>query len=128
MDKFFIRGLTIDAIIGVKPYERVQKQPISIDLELAYDMHAAAVSDDLTDTLNYDDIIARLQQFVSGSEFFLIEKLAANMAEFLFNEFPIQWLKIKLHKALILNRDQQVGVIIERNRATDHHPPPTSTQ
>ena len=32
MDKILIRGLSIDAIVGIYPYEREHEQPLLLDL------------------------------------------------------------------------------------------------
>ena len=87
MDIVFIRGLRIDAVIGIYDWERKVRQPLIFDLEMATDIRKAAASDDIDDTLNYKDIAKRLAAFVSESEFQLVETLAERCAEIVLNEF-----------------------------------------
>jgi len=116
MDKIFIADLCIDALIGIYPEERIKKQPIFLDIEVMVNTHPAAISDQIQDAVNYENIINRIKTWVQNSEFHLVEKLANHLAENLLLEFPIQtvWLKLsKTPKNLPVSR---VGVVIERTR------------
>jgi len=53
MDKVFIKQLEIDAIIGIYDFERTQKQTVVFDIEMAWDIEAAANSDNIDKALNY---------------------------------------------------------------------------
>ena len=78
-DIIFLRDLKIDTLIGIFDWERTAKQTLIFDLEMAFDCQPAAESDGIDDALNYKAVFDRLVEFVGQSEFFLIEKLAAEM-------------------------------------------------
>ena len=40
MDKVFIEGLEIEALIGIYNWERRIRQPLQFDIEMAFDNHA----------------------------------------------------------------------------------------
>ena len=116
MDIIYIRGLRVDAVIGIYNWERHTRQTLIIDLELAMDNRRAAASDDIADALNYKSIKKRLLQFVNDSSFHLVETLAESMAELIMKEFSVPWLRLRLNKQGALRHVQDVGVIIEREQ------------
>lgn len=113
-DKVFIRGLQIDAIIGIYPHERSTRQPLLLDLEMSSDIRRAASTEDITDALDYEAISNHLYEFVAASEFQLIETLAQRIAELVLEEFNVSWLRLTVHKPEAVARAQDVGIIIER--------------
>ncbi|ROS01671.1 dihydroneopterin aldolase [Sinobacterium caligoides] len=114
MDIVYIHELKIDTVIGIFDWEREIKQTITIDLQMAHDIHTAAESDDIAHALSYKDVCDRLTAFVEGSEFFLIEKMAEQIAELVMTEFRVPWLRLKLGKPGAIAAAADVGVVIER--------------
>lgn len=114
MDIVFIRGLCIEAVIGIYDWEREIRQPLIFDLEMAADIRKAAANDDIEDTLNYKTISKRLESFVNESNFQLVETLAEKCAEIILDEFPVPWVKLTLNKKGAVSIAEDVGVIIER--------------
>ena len=56
MDIIFLGGLEITTIIGIYDWERETKQTIVLDIEMACDIHKAAQSDAIEDTLDYKSV------------------------------------------------------------------------
>lgn len=117
MDKVFIEGLDIDALIGIYDWERRIRQTLRFDLEMGFDNRIPAASDDIADTLNYKAVSKRLIEFVQQSEFGLVETLAERCAAIVLDEFQVQCLRLKLSKPGAVRGAQAVGVIIERSRS-----------
>ena len=114
MDIVYIRELEIETIIGIYDWEREQKQTVSIDLEMGTDIALAASSEDIGNTLDYKAVAKRLIEFIEGSEFFLVETMAENIAQIVIEEFSVPWLKLRLGKPGAVTGSKDVGVIIER--------------
>ncbi len=114
MDIIYIRDLKIDTVIGVFDWERNITQTISFDIDMATDIRKAAASDDLADTLDYKAVSKRLIDFVSGSEFQLVEALAERICEIIITEFNVPWVRLRLNKQGALRGADGVGVLIER--------------
>lgn len=117
MDKVFIEGLEIDALIGIYDWERRIRQTLRFDLEMAFDNRRPAASDDIADTLDYKAVSKRLIGFVSQSDCGLVETLAERCARIVLEEFDVAWLRLKLSKPGAVRGARAVGVIIERERA-----------
>jgi dihydroneopterin aldolase len=115
-DRVFIKDLRVETVIGIFDWEREIKQAVSLDVEMAFDIRAAAKSDDIEDTLDYKAVAKRLIQVVQASEFQLVESLAERCAALILGEFPVDWLRLKLSKPGAVRGSSAVGVIIERGR------------
>ena len=118
MDRVFIEDLRIQTVIGVFDWEREITQTISLDLQMAFDISRAAKSDNIADTLDYKSVSKRLIQFVESSEFQLVEALAEHSAQIVLDEFPVNWLRLKLSKPGAVRGSSAVGVIIERGESS----------
>jgi dihydroneopterin aldolase len=117
MDTVFIRGLRAATVIGVHDWERLVRQEVVIDLDLANDNRLAASDDNLEHTLDYGAISERLIALAAASDCLLIERLAEQLAERLLDEFPIPWLRLRLSKPGAVAAADSVGVVIERGSA-----------
>ncbi len=116
MDKVFIEGLEIDALIGIYDWERRIRQTLRFDLEMGFDNREPAATDNIEDTLNYKAVSRRLVEVVSQSDFGLVETLAERCADVVLSEFNVEWLRLKLSKPGAVRGAVAVGVIIERSR------------
>ncbi|MCH2346423.1 MAG: dihydroneopterin aldolase [Pseudomonadales bacterium] len=114
MDIIYIHELEIETVIGIYDWERKQKQIVSIDLEMATDIRSSAEIDSIERALDYKAIAKRLIDFVEGSEFFLVETLAEQIAHLVLSEFDVPWLKLRLGKPGAVRGSRDVGVTIER--------------
>lgn len=117
MDKVFIEGLRIDALIGIYDWERRIRQTLRFDLEMAFDNRRPAASDDIALTLNYKAVSKRLVEFVEQSDYGLVETLAERCAQIVMDEFGVPWLRLKLSKPGAVRGADAVGVVIERGVA-----------
>lgn len=114
MDIVYLRDLRIDTVIGIFDWERRATQTVILDLEMSADIAKAAASDDIKDTLNYKAVAKRLIQFVSESDFQLVETLAERCAQIIREEFDVRWVRLTVNKKGAVRGADDVGVIIER--------------
>jgi len=120
MDTVFIEGLTVETVIGIYDWERRVRQPVVLDVEMAFDNTRPAASDHIDDTLDYKAVSKRLIAFVEASSFQLVETLAERCAAIIRDEFDVAWVRLKLAKPGAVRGALAVGVVIERgsrNRA-----------
>lgn len=125
-----IERLEFRSRCGVTPEERARPQPLALDLELDCRLEAAGLSDDLVHTIDYAKVAQRVVDIGTAQESQLLETLAERLMAALFDEFPIDHIKLwlrKLHPP-ISNVTRSVGISIERTRLTQHilraDPPP----
>lgn len=116
MDKIFIRGLSIEATIGVHAWEQQLPRPLLFDLDLGIDARHAAASDQVRDAVDYALVAAMVAKFVQAHAVALLETLAESLARELFAQFPIQSLRLSIGKPGAVAAAKSVGVEIERRR------------
>ncbi len=114
MDIVYIRDLKIETVIGVNDWEREVHQTVSLDLEMATDIHTAAESDDIADTIDYKAVAKRIIAFVEGTEFQLVESLAERVTNIVRGEFGVRWVRLRVSKPGAVTGARDVGVVIER--------------
>lgn len=119
MDIVFIRELQIETVIGIYDWERKVRQIISLDIDMATDIHKAANTDHIDDTLSYKTVAKRLIEFVEQSEYELVEALAEKVCAIIIDEFKVPWVKLTLSKPGAVRGSRSVGVIIERGKKTE---------
>ena len=117
MDKVFIEGLEIEALIGIYDWERRIRQPLVFDIEMAFDNRIPAASDAIGDTLDYKAVSKRIIEYVGASSFGLVETLAERCAAIILEEFGVRHVRLKLSKPGAVRGARAVGVLIERSRA-----------
>jgi len=116
MDIIYLNALKIETVIGIYGWERQIKQMVVLDLAMATDIRQAATTDRIEDTLNYKAVAKRLVEFVSHSDFQLLETLAESIAEIVMTEFSVPWIRVQLNKPGAVRGARDVGVIIERGK------------
>lgn len=115
MDQVFIKGLAVEAVIGVYDWERRILQPLMLDLDMGWDISAAAAGDDLAATLDYAAVSTRVLEYVAASQFLLVEALAEHVAALVMQEFAVPWLRLRVTKpGAVAQAAGGVGVLIER--------------
>jgi dihydroneopterin aldolase len=98
-DRIEIRGLRVLGTHGVLAEERVRPQQFEIDLDLELDMIDASRSDELSDTVDYSEVIDRVGGVVRGpGSYRLLEGLAAAIAESVLEDGSLSSVTVCLRK------------------------------
>ncbi len=113
-DTIFIRELKIPCLIGIFDWERKKKQIVSIDLEFPSAILKPAKSDHIRDAADYKKIAKRTIEFVSKSQYFLIEALIENLAQLLLKEFKLKEITLQVEKPGAIRGAKTVGIRINR--------------
>ncbi len=80
-DRIALRGMLFLARHGVTLEERLEPQPIEVDVEIAADLDRASASDNLSDTIDYSVVFSLVARIVEDRSFRLIEALAGTIAQ-----------------------------------------------
>lgn len=116
MDTVFVRGLTVDAILGILPHERERPQPVRISFAMTTDARRAAHTDDIADAVDYSAAVRRVTALAVEGRFRLAETLAEHIAQLLLHEFPVLRVRVEVEKPEAIAEAAGVGVTIERRR------------
>jgi FolB domain-containing protein len=106
----FIKNLTVACIIGVNPYEREHEQEIRMQLFLWTDIAKASRSDNLEDTLDYSALYKEVVKRVEHSNFYLIERLAYEVATICLQHPLTRRAKVVIEKIGALEKAESSGI------------------
>jgi FolB domain-containing protein len=115
-DQIQIKDLHLRTIIGINDEERRNRQDVLINITLYADTRAAGQSDDIDDAVNYRTITKQVIELVETSSFFLVEKMAAEIAALCLAEPRVERARVRVEKPGALRFARSVGVEIERGR------------
>ena len=115
-DAIQIKDLLLRTVIGINEEERRNRQDVLINIVLYADMRAAGRSDEIDDAVNYRTITKQIIGLVEGSSYFLVEKLAAEIAAICLGDPRVERARVRVEKPGALRFARSVGVEIERAR------------
>jgi dihydroneopterin aldolase/D-erythro-7,8-dihydroneopterin triphosphate epimerase len=116
MDQIHIKDLHLRTIIGINEEERRDRQDVLINIVMDVDLRRAGESDDIEDAVNYRTITKRIIHLVENSGFFLVEKMAAEIAVICLSDPRVERARVTVEKPGALRFARSVGVTIERGR------------
>ena len=114
MDIIEIDNLRLRCVIGFSPHERKDKQDVVISLRIGTDMRRAGQTDNPDDAFNYRTVTKAIIGQVEASEYYLVEKLAAEIARICVVDYAAPYVQVRVHKPGALRFSDSVGVVIER--------------
>ena len=111
-----IKNLRVSSILGVYEEERRKERDIIINVRLEYDANAALVTDGLEDALDYKRVRDRIVNFVEGTQFKLLEKLADGILQELIKDQRVCMVELEVDKPHALRLAESVSAILHWRR------------
>ena len=115
-DQIVIRDLLLRTIIGINEEERRNRQDVLINITLHADIRPAGASDDIEDAVNYRTITKQVIRRVEESSFYLVERMAAEIAAICLEDPRVKAVDVRVEKPGALRFSRSVGVEIHRTR------------
>jgi FolB domain-containing protein len=115
-DQIQIKDLHLRTIIGINDEERRNRQDVLINITLYADTRPAGRSDEIGDAVNYRTITKQVIELVENSSFFLVEKMAAEIAAICLVDPRVERARVRVEKPGALRFARSVGVEIDRTR------------
>jgi len=116
--RLVLQGLVFHAYHGHCPEEAVLGGRFVVDVEMRLSL--AEIQDDLSRTVDYAQVYERVRQEVTGQRRRLVETLADQIAERLWQSYPqLEALTVRVHKphAPLPGLFEDVYVEVDRRRA-----------
>jgi dihydroneopterin aldolase len=120
-DRITLRGISGHGHHGVFDFEREQGQRFVVDVTIWLDLEAAAIKDDLSETLDYGALTEAVVADISGPPLALIEALALRVARTCLESSRVDTVEVTVHKpdAPIKAEVADVAVTLTRSRTRD---------
>jgi dihydroneopterin aldolase len=114
----FVRGLRVDARIGVHAHEKGRVQPLKLDAEIHIDDRRFHPSRDrLNEVFDYQTIRAAMIDVVRDGHIHLLETLADRVIRRLLEMPDVQAVRVRVHKYTAFDDVEEVGVEVFRRRS-----------
>ena len=114
--KVIIKNLILNIFIGIHGFEKKKKQRVRLNIEVVTNPNIRPNNKDLTTILNYEDLINKIKLLVKKQHHELIEDLAENIFEIIFQNKLVKKTKIKIEKLDIVKNSESVGVEFSKNK------------
>ncbi|RKW45722.1 MAG: dihydroneopterin aldolase [Lautropia sp.] len=106
----FLKGLSVDSLIGVYPEERRAPQPLLIDVEVGLPSLSPFLTDQFGQTIDYAGVAELVRHEAAQQRFQLLERMAHHLCETIATRFHAPWVRMAIVKPGIVPGADAVGV------------------
>ena len=114
--KVIIKNLILNMFIGIHNFEKKKKQRVRFNIEVVTNTYIKPNNKDLSTILNYEDLINKIKLLVKKQHHDLIEDLAENIFEIIFQNKLVRKTNIKIEKLDIIKNSESVGVEFSKRK------------
>ena len=114
--KVFIKNLILNVFIGIHNFEKKKKQRVRFNIEVVTNPCIKPSNKDLSTILNYEDLINKIKLLVKKQHHELIEDLAENIFEIIFQNKLVKKINIKIEKLDIIKNSESVGIEFSKSK------------
>ena len=114
--KIIIKNLVLNIFIGIHNFEKKKKQRVRFNIEVVTNPNIKPNNNDLTTILNYEDLINKIKLLVKKQHHELIEDLAENIFEIIFQNRLVKKTNIKIEKLDIIKNSESVGIEFSKSK------------
>ena len=114
--KVIIKNLVLNIFIGIHNFEKKKKQRVRFNIEVVTNPNIKPNNKDLTTILNYEDLINKIKLLVKRQHHELIEDLAENIFEIIFQNRLVKKTSIKIEKLDIIKNSESVGIEFSKSK------------
>jgi len=97
-DRIELRGIELLVFCGVLDEEQARKQPFTFDIDIYLDLTAAALGDDLGETVNYGATIELISATLDNERFLLLERMATRVADLVLSDINAESVTVVARK------------------------------
>lgn len=115
-DTVFVRGLLLDASIGVLEHEHHARQPLVVDIELEVEA-GPPVEGDLASVYDYRVPVAHARGLVEAGHIELVESFANRLAALCLNDASVRTVTVRVEKPEAIPGAEGAGIEITRRRS-----------
>ena len=115
----FVRGLALQARLGIYPHEKARPQRVIVGVELAVEDESAPTSvgpDDLRRVVDYESVVRAARATAEDGHTLLVETLAERIATAALADPRVRAARVTVEKPDAFPDAATVGVTIERVR------------
>lgn len=109
-----IKNLEIDCNIGIYDWEKNFPRKLLINIEMQTSNELALVSEDISQTIDYEVVYNNVKKIANSKKYQLIETLANDILQMICAQKYITYAKVEIDKLYIFPEVQACSVSIEK--------------
>ncbi len=114
--KVIIKDLILNIFVGIHIFEKKKKQRVKFNIEIMTDPLVSPNNKDLNSILDYENIINKIEKLVSLKHHELLEDLAENIFDAIFQNKIVKKIKLKIDKIDIIKKAGSVGIEVQKTK------------
>ena len=114
--KVLIKDLILNISVGIHKFEKIKKQRVKFNIEILTNPFVSPNNKDLSSILNYEEVVNKIEKLTNLKHHELLEDLAENILNLIFENHLVKKITIKLEKIDILKKTKSVGIEISKSK------------
>ncbi len=111
-----IKNLRIKTIIGIYDWEQNFEREIIINAKIFTDYNSSLTTDDIEDTIDYDNIVSEIKILTQEKQFKLLEKLAQEIMNLIMKDKKVRKCQLELDKVGAVEGLESFAILIEEEK------------
>jgi 7,8-dihydroneopterin aldolase/epimerase/oxygenase len=112
----FVKDLEVEALLGIYPEEKTNKQRVVINIDLSVKEGENPLSDDIKNVVSYEIVVKKVEAIIAKGHIGLAETLAELIAAACLKDKRVMAARVRVEKPNVIKKARSVGVEIERVR------------
>ena len=114
-----VRGLVLSCSIGIREWEREQKQRVRVSVDLVATPAAAFPGDNRRRVINYEKVVAAIREITRSGHIDLCEGFAERICTACLADPRVERVRVWVEKLDVFPDAEGVGAILERTRPVE---------
>ena len=112
--KVIIKDLILSIFVGIHNFEKKKKQRVKFNIEILTDPYVSPNRKNLNSILNYEEVVMKIEKLTDYKHHDLLEDLAENIFNIIFENKLVKKINLKLEKLDILKKTKSVGIEVSK--------------
>jgi 7,8-dihydroneopterin aldolase/epimerase/oxygenase len=114
-----VRGLVLLCSIGIRKWEREQRQRVRVSVDLVATPVSAFPGDDRRRVINYEKVVAAIREIARSGHIDLCEGFAERICTACFADPRVARVRVWVEKLDVFPDAEGVGAVLERTRSVE---------
>ena len=114
--KVSVKNLILKISIGLHDFEKKKKQRVRFNIDIITDSNIKPDNNNLLSIVNYEDTINKITYITEKKHHELLEDLAENIFDIIFESKIVKKVNLKLEKLDIIKNTESVGIEVSKSR------------
>ena len=114
--KVSIKNLILKISVGLHDFEKIKKQRVRFNIDISTDSNIKPNNNNLSSIVNYEDTIKKITYITEKKHHELLEDLAENIFDIIFESKIVKKVNLKLEKLDIIKNTESVGIEVSKSK------------